>query len=144
MITAKPSPGRNDETRGQFIKKTGTVAAVAAGTSLFNLPVSAREKNPSVSIVLDAADALVKQAPVRWAAEKLRDALAARGMDVRFYERLDQVPPSQECVLAAGAASNPARQILGAANISPPEAAEAMAMVRGKIGSQSVLLTTGF
>ena len=110
MIPNESGPRPHGGTRRQFIKKTGTVATAVAGAGLFNLPVLAREK--SVSIVFDEAEAVVKQAPVRWAAEQLRDALAARGVTAQFYENLDQAPPSQECVLVTSGASNVARQII--------------------------------
>ena len=58
MIPHESGSSRNRETRRQFIKKTGTVAAAVAGAGLFNLPVSAGENNASVAIVLDAADAV--------------------------------------------------------------------------------------
>src|ERR1039457_2135504 len=122
MIPHVASSGRNGETRRQFIKKSGTVAAAVAGASLFDFQVLAREKNASVSIVLDAEDAVVKQAPVRWAAEQLRDALAARGVAAQLYENLDQASLSQECVLVTGGTSNLARQILKVRGISLSDA----------------------
>ena len=143
MIPNKASLGRNGETRRQFIKKTGTVAAAVAGASLFNLPVLARENNVSVSIVLEAADAVVKQAPVRWAAEQLRDALVARGIAAQFYENLDQAPLSQECVLVTSGASNLARQLFKARGISLSDDPESFALARGKTGTRALLLAAG-
>jgi hypothetical protein len=143
MIPNEACPGRNGETRRQFIKKTGTVAAAVAGAGLFNLPVLARENNRSVSIVLAAADAVVQQVPVRWAAEQLRDALGARGVAAQFYEHLDQAPLSQECVLATSGASNLARQICKAGGISLSDAPESFALARGKTGTRAMLLAAG-
>jgi hypothetical protein len=143
MIPNEASPDRSGETRRQFIKKTGTIAAAVAGASLFNLPVLARENNVSVALVLDAAEAVVKQAPVRWAAEQLRDALAARGVAVQFYEHLDQAPLAQECVLVTGGTSSPARQIFKARGISLADAPESFALARGKTGTRSLLLAAG-
>ena len=141
MIPDESGPHRNGETRRQFIKKTGTIATAVAGAGLLNLPVLAHEK--SVSIVLDSAEAVVKQTPVKWAAEQLRDTLAARGVVGQFYEDLDQAPPSQECVLVTSGVSNPARQIIKATGISSPNAPEALALVRGKIGTRALLLAAG-
>jgi hypothetical protein len=145
MHTNESSPDGSVETRRQFIKKTGMVAAGVAGASLLHLPVSARENNAAISIVLEAADAVVKQAPVRWAAEQLRDALAARGIATQFYENLDQTPPSQECVLVVGRASNPARELFAARGISLSDVPESFALARGKIGKtrRAVLLAGG-
>ncbi|HEX4644099.1 MAG TPA: hypothetical protein VH598_00665, partial [Verrucomicrobiae bacterium] len=143
MIPEDSGQSRNGGTRRQFIKRTGKVATVVAGASLFNLPVLAGENRESVSIVLDPADAVVKQAPVQWAAEQLRDALAARGVTAQFCENLDQAPPSRECVLVTSGASILARQIVKPTGISSPEAPEAMALVRGKIGTRALLLAAG-
>jgi hypothetical protein len=136
-------PDRYGETRRQFIKKTGTVAVAVAGASLFRLPVSASENAAGVSIVLDATDPIVKQAPVKWAAEQLRDALAARGIAAQFYENLNQAPLSQECVLVVGRNSTLGQQILSARGISLADAPESLALARGKVGKSRSLLVTG-
>jgi hypothetical protein len=143
MTPNEAGPERNGETRRQFIKKTGTVAAAVAGARFFNLPVLARENNFPVAIVLDTADAVVQPAPVRWAAEQLRDALAARGVASQFYENLDQTPPAHECVLVTRGASKNARQIFQARGISLADAPESFAVARGKTGTRSFLLTAG-
>ena len=82
----RPDPDHSacpGESRRHFIKKTGMAAAAVAGVSLLQLPLSARENSPAISIVLDTSDPVMKQPPVQWAVEQLRDALAARGMMVR-------------------------------------------------------------
>src|ERR1017187_9935282 len=135
--------GQNGETRRQFIKKTGTVAAAVAGASLFNLPALARENHLPVSIVLDAEVAVAQEPPVRWAAEQLRDALAARSVTAQFYESLEQSPLSQECVLVTNGTSNLAREICTARGISAPDAPESFALARGKTGTRALLLAAG-
>ena len=143
MTPNEASQGDSGETRRQFIKKTGTVVAAVAGASLFNLPALARENNLSVSLVLDAEAAVVKQAPVRWAVEELRDTLAARNVAAQFCESLDQAPLSQECILVAGSTSNLAHQIFKARGILTPEAPDSFALARGKIGTRALLLAAG-
>ena len=113
---------RNGETRRQFIKKTGTVAAAVAGASLFNLPALARENNlpyRPVAIVLDTAEPITQEPPVRWAAEQLRDALNARGVAAPIYEGVDQMPDTPKCVLATRSTSHWAQEFLG--NPAPTE-----------------------
>jgi hypothetical protein len=134
---------RPSETRRQFIKKTGMAAAAVAGASLLPLPISAAENKSAIAIVLDPSDALTTQQPVRWAAGQLRDALIARSIPAQIYASLDEVPPSQQCVLAAGQTSRAAGQLLAASKISLPDAPESLALAHGKIGKQSVTLAAG-
>lgn len=92
------------ESRRQFIQKAGVAAAAMAGAGLLNLPTHARESNERVVLVLDAASPVVKQPPVQWAAEQLREALAARGIAAELFEALDQTRFSQLTVLVTGRA----------------------------------------
>jgi len=141
MHSEPASPFRG-ETRRQFLMKTGAAAAAVAGAGVFQLPVYARENNPAISIVLDASDPVLKQTPVRWAAEQLQAALAARGLAATFYENLAHAPPSPTCILVAAGGSIPA-QVLAAANLSPPNLPEALVLAPGKIGKQTVLVAGG-
>src|SRR5665213_967415 len=130
-------------TRRQFIKQTGLAAAAMAGAGLLPLSVSAAESKPAIAIVLDKSDAVTTQPPVQWAAEQLREALAARGIAAQIFQSLDDTPPALEIVLVAGRNSRFARQILDAAKISLPDVPEALALARGKIGRRNVLLAVG-
>src|SRR5208282_1996346 len=132
MRPDKTNPLRRGETRRHFIKKSGMAAAALAGAGLLSIPVSAREDSPAVSIVLDESDAVIKEAPVQWAVEQLRDALVARGVTTQIYQSLDPAPVSQECVLVAGRNSNLSKHILDRAGIVLPNTPEAMALARGK------------
>ena len=143
MRPDKTNAPRRGETRRHFIKKSGMAAAALAGAGLFPFPVSAREDNPGVSIVLDESDAVIKGAPVQWAAERLRDALAARGVMAQIYRSLDPAPVSQECVLVAGRNSNLSKHILDRAGMVLPNTPEAMTLARGKVEFRVVLLAGG-
>ncbi|MGA3285180.1 MAG: twin-arginine translocation signal domain-containing protein, partial [Verrucomicrobiota bacterium] len=143
MCPGETNPARPRETRRQFIKKTGMAAAVVAGGSLLQLPVSARENNPAVSIVLDESDPVVTQAPVKWAVEQLHAALTGRGAAAQIYQNLDQASASQECVLVAGRNSNLSKHMLGDAGILLPDTPEAMALTRGQAGTRIILLAAG-
>ncbi len=143
MPHEKNNPFDRGETRRHFIKKTGAAAAAVAGASLLRLPISAATNQGSVAIVLDSSDERVKPAPVKWAADQLRDALIARGINVQFFASLDQVPPSQACVFVAGRGSQLAREVLGAKGISLPDTPESLALARGKFGNRAVLVAAG-
>ncbi len=62
------------ETRRSFLKKT---AAMAVSASL--LPVYGWDEGHAVWIVPDADEAVVKEPPVQWAIEQLREALELDG-----------------------------------------------------------------
>ena len=89
--------------RRGFIAKTAAAAAGAAVMPLLAGRSWAADVPPTIAIVLDPTDALAKEAPVKWAAEYLRDALNARGAASQIFESLEQVPTDQECVVATGA-----------------------------------------
>jgi hypothetical protein len=143
-MRSDPNPSaRPGETRRQFIKKTGMAAAAVAGVSLLPSPISAAENKSAIAIVLDPSDVLTTQQPVQWAAEQLRDVLIARGVPSQIYANLNDAPPSQLCILAAGRTSQPANQLLAAAKISLPAIPEALALARGKIDQHAVTLAAG-
>ncbi len=131
------------ETRRQFIKKTGMATAVVAGSGLCQFPLYAGENDGGISIVLDESEPIVQQPPVQWAAQSLRDTLAARGVTVQLRAKVEQVPRSQECIFVGGPALNNARPVLEAAGISLADGPECLAIARGKIGSRPVLVAVG-
>jgi hypothetical protein len=141
MHESNPNP--RGETRRHFLKKTGTAAALVAGANLIQLPALAAANNVSVSIVLDPSEKFVADTPVNWAAQQLRDALIARNISAQIVEQLDQAPTSHECVLVAGKNSDFARQVLGAKQISIPDAPESFALARGKIQKNRAVLVVG-
>ncbi|MGD0745341.1 MAG: twin-arginine translocation signal domain-containing protein [Verrucomicrobiota bacterium] len=143
MPSDKINPLRRGETRRHFIKKSGMAAATLAGAGLLSFPASASENHPGVSIVLDESDAFVKEAPVQWAVEQLRAALAARGVAAQIQPSLDQASVSRECILVAGRNSIFSRQILDRAGILLPGTPEALALARGKVAARFVLLAAG-
>ena len=131
------------ETRRQFIRKTGMATAVVAGSGLLPFPLYARDNAPAISVVLDKSDPFVLQTPVSWAVQQLQSSLTARGVTAQLREQLEQVPPSEECILLAGHTSNQAQQVLGAAAISLPNEPESLALARGKAGNRTVLVAAG-
>ncbi|MBI4624778.1 MAG: hypothetical protein HY736_16370 [Verrucomicrobia bacterium] len=137
------SPGQSNETRREFIKKTAAATAFVAGTGILPTPVYGQIKTASVALVLDSDDALVKQPPVQWAAEQLRETLKTRGIVVQNPSRLDQAAPDSECLLVGGRGSALARQALESAGASVADVPEALGLVRGTAGNRSVLLVCG-
>jgi len=89
-------------TRRRFLKNTGTITAAVAGAKFLQLPLGAATASANVSIVLDSSNDATKQLPVRWAADQLRDALSARGVNATVFEDLNSAPRQGECVIARG------------------------------------------
>ena len=134
---------QSNETRRDFIKKTAVATALVASTSLLRPPVYGQTRMTRVALVLDPDDAWVQKRPVQWAAEQLRDALKAHGIDVQTPARLDQAPPDSECILVGGRGSALARQVLESASAAVADGPEALGLVRGRAGTRSVLLVSG-
>ncbi|HXS69684.1 MAG TPA: hypothetical protein VN761_12630, partial [Candidatus Polarisedimenticolia bacterium] len=144
MPNERNRPFQRQETRRHFIKKTGALAAAVVGAEFLQLPLSAATVNESVSIVLDPADALTRQKPVRWAAEQLRNALVIHGINAAVFDNLDQASATSECVFVTGKDSPVSGQLLERNGLSLPTAQESLALVRGKIaGKRSALMAAG-
>jgi hypothetical protein len=144
MPHEKHVPSNRRETRREFIKKTGAITAAVTGANLLQLPISAATSSESVAIVLDSSNELTKQAPVKWAAEELRNALSTRGVSIQTFENLDQAPRTQETILVTDRSSQAAQQLFSENKISLPENPESLALVRGEIASgRSLLVAVG-
>ncbi|HEX9047803.1 MAG TPA: twin-arginine translocation signal domain-containing protein, partial [Verrucomicrobiae bacterium] len=96
MISHRPGHG---ETRRQFIKKTGAVAAAVAGAGFFELPAWAGQAASSIGIVFDDNDAAMETA-AKWALEYLRDVLRKRGIATGTFAKPEEAPPGRECIIA--------------------------------------------
>jgi len=119
--------------RRRFLQAAGSAASLGAG----------RAAAGGVSLVTDPADAVAAAAPARWAAKQLEDALAARQVAVRRCESVSQAAAGDLCIVAAGAGSALAREVLGAAGVTVAAAPEALGIVAGKAAGKPVLLACG-
>jgi hypothetical protein len=124
----------SDFDRRRFLKSAGCAAMLGA-TSL--------AQGRGVSIILDPDDAVAGQAPPQWAARELDQALSSRGVAVHRCERLDQAKPGDLRVVAAGAQTALAQQILKSAKATVDAVPEALAIAPGQVSGQSVLLACG-
>ena len=114
------------QSRRTFLNKT----AALAGGALLGQPVLAAASGPAVTIVLDPEDAVLSRDPVRWAVGELQRALEARGMSSRV-ERSGPETAAGDRILVARRASALAQPLAASARITLPDAAEAVALVRG-------------
>lgn len=113
------------KTRRDFIKE----AAAAAGAIMLRDSVYGQSPVAKVTIVADPIDTLIQERPVRWAMEQLRGALSARGVSVEVQE---SSASSGERILVGGRGSKLVRPLLESTRAMPPDAPEALALVRSK------------
>jgi hypothetical protein len=130
--------------RREFIAKTGLTAASCAALGLlprsFGADIAAGPSGTgSIALVCDPGDAIASAPPARWAAEQLRQALAARGFTVRMCARLDEAGSGDTCIIASGSASAMARD----ASVQAPADSEALAIGQGRLGQRQVLVANG-
>ena len=88
--------------RRDFLKLAGAAALV----SVTDNAIAAPERR--IAIVIDSEDA-ASSAPVKWAIEKLRQALAAKGMTTEVISRLNLAKGAAYYVLVADPTSRMAK-----------------------------------
>ena len=129
--------------RREFLIQTGAgTAGCLAGTLLAGCLHPGASPAPAagdIAIVVDPSDPIGTAAPAQWAAAQLRAALTARGLGVRCCRALDEVAPSDMCVVAAGAAS----PWLRAAAVAAPDGPEALLIAPVTLGGRAALLAAG-
>ncbi len=143
MSSNPKHPFRPDPSRRDFIKQTATATALVAAAKLMPPAARAASATPAVALVLDREDALLKSPPVQWAAEQLRETLQARGVNVRTFTRIDDAPAGTDCILIGSGGSAVVRAALAASGATLPNAAESLALVRGRVANRAVLLVSG-
>lgn len=135
----------NLESRRGFMKKSLTAAAsTVTSAHLTSAAAFSAGQSQKVAIVTDRSSRLVKEGPVQWSVEWLRDRLTDKGAAVEITESLDRVPREALAVIVTGCQSNTAKAILQDAGLKPPGVPEALAIVAGKAAGRSVLLASGF
>ena len=120
--------------RREFLKLAGATTAC----SLAPLAVAAPPQR--ISILLDPSDAGACSAPARWAAGRLRDALAAKGVPSEMVASPEQVKGSSFCVAAAVAGSRLARDFPQA--LKAPMSPESVRFARGRLADSPAILVS--
>jgi len=117
--------------RRGFLRTAGTVAALSGCASA---------AVPPVSLVIEPGDVVANAGPAKWAAGELERALRDAGSTVRMSRTLSEVQAGSQAVVAAGAQSKLARDLLRRGGVPLPQQAEALALVPG----DTALLATGY
>ncbi len=142
MTKPNANPGAG-ESRRSFLKKTAVAGAAVAGASAAGLwPAYGQNQDVRVWITSAADDPVVTQAPVRWAMDHLRGVLTERGINARVGGAPDAVGISER-IVAISRAARTASSLFAAAGVVLPDAAESLALTRGRMDDRSVLLACG-
>src|SRR5258708_1163730 len=96
------------------------------------------------AMVADPGDAIASAGPGRWAARELEEALAARGVVVKRFERAAQAPDGDVCIIAAGSTAPVARDVLQQSRVTLESTAESLALAPGKTAGKAALLACGY
>ncbi len=121
--------------RREFLKLAGAASAarVARGATV--------KSGRGYAIVVDAHDPVANSLPVRWAAEQLREALAAKGKLCQVVDSTQRVPGVAFQVLVGGVASEWAKGFPHAtAQLSSPES---LRLTAGKLAGTPAILVSG-
>ena len=121
--------------RREFLKLAGAASAarVARGATV--------KSGRGYAIVVDAHDPVANSLPVRWAAEQLREALAAKGKLCQVIDSAQHVRGFAFQVLVGGAGSVWAKSFpRGGAELSGPEA---LRITPGKFAGTPAVLVSG-
>lgn len=121
--------------RRQFLQTAGSAAAFG---------VSSAAAAQGVSIVVDSSDPIAASGPAQWAAKELEQSLTIAGVTVQRCERIADVKAGNQCVVAAGAGSAVAKEILKQAGAAVADKPEALGLVPGKSSGKPALLACGY
>lgn len=128
--------------RREFLQAGIGAGIVAAGGSSFAHSGEPDPKQRCV-IVRDPGDPIASSPPAEWAARRLRDALASRGVSVVEASRADDVPANVSCVIAAGRSDATAVRLSQAARLTVAESPESLGIAPIKAAGAGQLLALG-
>jgi hypothetical protein len=138
-LTPNTQPSNNPQSisRRDFVKMAG-ISAVGV-SSLRYMKFDAT----GVAIVIDPADAIAGSAPSQWAVKELESSLTSAGIHVYRCDHLAQAKSGDLRIVATGAESSAARQLLKDRKIDIPAAQEALGIVPFQADGEQVLLAAG-
>ncbi len=146
---------KNQSSRRKFLRQAAvaagcTAAGALAGCGEFGRTEARLDKeepkvrrSPDVFIACDPADPIAASTPAQWSTEQLRASLSAKGVVSAVDQQVDQSPAGALCVVATGAATPIAREVLARAGVSVPDSPESLGLVPGELVGRPVLLACG-
>ena len=117
--------------RRDFLKLAS--AATACGLA----PVSLAAGTNRICLILDPENPTASSAPVKRAAEKLRQALASKGVGCRMEQAAEAAPGSSLCVIVASPESQLARAFPDGSALTVPES---LRLSPGKVSGVPAIL----
>jgi hypothetical protein len=120
--------------RREFLKLAGAATAVSF------TPFVSAEATGRVSVIIDAGDSTASSGPVRRAAERLQNALAAKNVKCEIVQDAGQTRGSALCIAVAPTTSILAK---GFAASAPQTAAESIRLAPGRVGDSPAILVSG-
>jgi hypothetical protein len=131
---------RSAISRRDVLKRTSVAAALGA----LGVPASpGRAQQGRVALIVDPLDPVATSAPVRWAADELGRALAARQVDVETAGSPDQARSAVARIRIAGFASAAAQDLLRRTGTSAAAVPEALALVPASDADGAIMLAAG-
>jgi len=97
----------------------------------------------SLCILVPEGDTIANQPAARWAVRELQQALEARSVSVQLHEQISQTRRGELCIIAAGATSSLAAQVLRQSRSAISDAPEALAIASGNLNERRILLACG-
>jgi hypothetical protein len=116
-----------------------SLGALGAGSSAAARPPA----GTGISLIADPADSVASSQPAVFAIQQLMSAIKRHGVPVRRFESAEQAPSSDLCVVAAGADSSFAAEMLRKAGISMPDTAECLGLLPSVHNERNFLLACG-
>lgn len=123
--------------RRQFIGGAGSVVGSVAALRI------GRAAGKGVSIASDPGDPVAAAGPAQWAAKELERSLTARGVTVSMCDSVSKAKPGDFCVLAAGAGSPAAANVLKQARTAVAAVPEGLGLIPGTVGNTRVVVACG-
>ncbi|HZP05300.1 MAG TPA: hypothetical protein VFB43_10395 [Terracidiphilus sp.] len=120
--------------RREFLK-------LAGATTVFSLAHGAvAAPSGRVSIIVDAGSSAVSGNPVKRAAEKLKQALAAKSVNCEIVDPAERASGSAFCVVVASAASPLAKGFAAGSDLTTPDS---LRMASGHVADAPAILVSG-
>lgn len=102
-----------------------------------------QQKYPVVTIVRNPADAAASESMILWAAGRLAEVLASRGIGVNEVSQIDQTAETDYCILLSGSKVQPARDILQQLQVIVADGFESYGLVKADWNNRAVLVAAG-
>ena len=116
------------------------IAALSLGALSDRSLATTEATSTGISLIQDPADRVGLSAPVVWARDELSAALSATGITLRRFRSIEEAPPSDLCIVAAGTETALASSLLQEAAVASPNLPESLALVPLSQKGRHVLL----